>query len=56
MEYVKRELARGLDDWERRLGTALVKSSPTDLVKAAARPSDGASRAAETTARRKTRE
>lgn len=32
MEYVKRELARGLDEWEQRLGTALVKSSPTDLV------------------------
>jgi len=34
MEYVKHELARGLDDWERRLNTALVKSSPTDLVRA----------------------
>jgi MerR family transcriptional regulator/heat shock protein HspR len=33
MDYVKRELARGLDDWEQRLGTAMVKSSPTDLVK-----------------------
>ena len=33
MEYVKRELARGLDDWEQRLATALVKSSPTDLVR-----------------------
>jgi len=33
MEYVKRELARGLDDWEQRLETALVKSSPTDLVR-----------------------
>jgi len=33
MDYVKRELARGIDDWEQRLGTALVKSSPTDLVK-----------------------
>ena len=31
MEYVKREL----DDWEQRLSTALVKSSPTDLVRAA---------------------
>jgi hypothetical protein len=30
---VKRELARGIDDWEQRLGTALVKSSPTDLVR-----------------------
>ena len=35
MEYVKRELARGIDDWEARLSTALVKSSPTDLVKRA---------------------
>ena len=34
MEYVKGELARGLDDWEQRLNTALVKSSPTDLVRA----------------------
>ncbi|MDE3155661.1 MAG: helix-turn-helix transcriptional regulator [Acidobacteriota bacterium] len=34
MEYVKRELARGIDDWEQRLNTALVKSTPTDLVRA----------------------
>ena len=34
MEYVKKELARGIDDWEQRLSTALVKSSPTDLVRA----------------------
>jgi MerR family transcriptional regulator/heat shock protein HspR len=33
MEYVKRELARGLEDWESRLGTALVKSSPAELMK-----------------------
>ena len=33
MEYVKHEMARGLDDWEQRLSTALVKSSPTDLVR-----------------------
>jgi len=33
MEYVKRELARGIDDWEQRLSTALVKSKPTDLVR-----------------------
>jgi hypothetical protein len=33
MDYVKRELARGIDDWEQRLNTALVKSSPTDLVR-----------------------
>ena len=33
MDYVKRELARGIDDWELRLSTAMVKSSPTDLVR-----------------------
>ena len=33
MDYVTRELARGIDDWEQRLSTALVKSSPTDLVR-----------------------
>jgi hypothetical protein len=31
---VKHELARGLGDWEQRLSTAMVKSSPTDLVRA----------------------
>lgn len=56
MEYVKRELARGLDDWEQRLGTAMVKSSPSDLVKAAARPPDAAVTPAEPAPRRKTRE
>lgn len=34
MEYVKRELSRGIGDWEQRLSTALVKSAPTDLVRA----------------------
>jgi MerR family transcriptional regulator/heat shock protein HspR len=38
MEYVKRELQRGLGDWEQRLTTALVKSSPTDLVRATPAP------------------
>jgi MerR family transcriptional regulator/heat shock protein HspR len=38
MDYVKREMARGIDDWEQRLGTALVKSSPTDLVRHASTP------------------
>ena len=33
MEYVKHEMSRGIDDWEQRLSTALVKSSPTDLVR-----------------------
>ncbi len=43
MAYVKHELARGLDhDWEQRLSTALVKSSPTDLVRAIPRTDAGA--------------
>jgi MerR family transcriptional regulator/heat shock protein HspR len=38
MEYVKGELARGIDrHWEERLSTALVKSTPTDLVRATPR-------------------
>jgi len=40
MAYVKKELARGLDDWEQRLSTAMVKSSPTDLVRQGATTSD----------------
>src|SRR5207245_8923654 len=31
MEYVKHELARGIDDWEQGLSTALGKSTSTDL-------------------------
>ena len=38
MDYVKRELARGLGDWEQRLGTALVKSAPADIVRKPAAP------------------
>jgi len=30
MQYVKKELARGLGDWEQRLNTALVPASPLD--------------------------
>ena len=33
MAYVKAELARGLGDWEQRLNTALVKSSPAPLAR-----------------------
>ena len=33
MDYVKRELSRGIGVWEQRLSTALVKSAPTDLVR-----------------------
>ncbi len=42
MAYAKRELARGLGDWEQRLGTALVRSSPTDLVRTNRRAPAGA--------------
>ena len=58
MEYVKHELARGLEDWEQRLGTAMVKASPTDLVKAAPRTPDATASAAagEPAPRRKARE
>ena len=31
MVYVKKELARGLGDWEQRLNTALVPTSPTSM-------------------------
>jgi MerR family transcriptional regulator/heat shock protein HspR len=34
MEYVKKELARGLGDWEQRLGTAMVKATPAGIVRA----------------------
>jgi MerR family transcriptional regulator, heat shock protein HspR len=40
MTYVKKELARGLDDWEQRLSTALVKSAPADLVRATPPPGE----------------
>jgi MerR family transcriptional regulator/heat shock protein HspR len=41
MDYVKRELARGIDDWEQRIGTAMVKAAPTGLVRRdAAAPSE----------------
>jgi hypothetical protein len=34
MGYVKGELARGLGDWEQRLNTALVRTTPADIVRA----------------------
>ena len=46
MDYVKRELARGIDDWEQRLSTALVKSSPTDLVRHTPQPDADETRSA----------
>jgi MerR family transcriptional regulator, heat shock protein HspR len=38
MAFVKTELSRGLGDWEQRLNTALVKSSPTPLARVSAPP------------------
>ena len=38
--YVRQELARGLGDWEQRLGTALVRSGPSDLVRPSGRSPD----------------
>ncbi|MCU0249093.1 MAG: helix-turn-helix transcriptional regulator [Vicinamibacterales bacterium] len=35
MIYVKGELARGLGDWEQRLNTALVRTTPADIVRQA---------------------
>jgi MerR family transcriptional regulator/heat shock protein HspR len=32
MVYVKKELARGLGDWEQRLNTALVTTTPAELA------------------------
>ncbi len=43
MAYVKTELSRGIDAaWEQRLSTALVKSTPTDLVRASTQPAQPA--------------
>src|SRR6187455_703687 len=38
MEYVKSEMTRGIDDWEQRLSTAMVKSTSTDLVRTTPAP------------------
>jgi MerR family transcriptional regulator/heat shock protein HspR len=42
MSYVKGEMAKGLGEWEQRLNTALVKSSPTPLARTSpgSRPGD----------------
>lgn len=38
VNYVKQELARGVGDWEQRLGTALVKVDPGERVRPAVLP------------------
>jgi MerR family transcriptional regulator/heat shock protein HspR len=42
MAYVKGELARGLGDWEQRLNTALVRTTPADIVRQTAPAEAGA--------------
>jgi MerR family transcriptional regulator/heat shock protein HspR len=42
MAFVKGELAKGLGDWEQRLNTALVKSSPSPLARTASAPGGAA--------------
>jgi MerR family transcriptional regulator/heat shock protein HspR len=42
MAFVKGELAKGLGDWEQRLNTALVKSSPSPLARTASAPGEAA--------------
>src|SRR5688572_3243782 len=41
MQYVKREMVKGLGDWEQRLNTAMVKSTPGGLVLHEPRPASG---------------
>jgi MerR family transcriptional regulator/heat shock protein HspR len=43
MDYVKHELSRGIGYWEQRLSTALVRATPTDLVRAASAAPSGQS-------------
>ena len=47
MEYVKSELSRGIGDWEQRLSTALVRSSPSELVRPPAPTTEAAPAEAE---------
>src|SRR6059058_883662 len=44
MTYVKRELARGLGDWEQRLNTALVPAAPSELARVKNETPDAADR------------
>ena len=52
MSYVKREMTPGLDGWEERLETALVKTTPSSLVRAAPQTSEE-SNSSKKTVRRK---
>jgi MerR family transcriptional regulator/heat shock protein HspR len=48
MQYVKREMVKGLGDWEQRLNTAMVKSTPGGLVLHEPRSSESADAAVPT--------
>ncbi|MFN7980835.1 MAG: helix-turn-helix transcriptional regulator [Vicinamibacterales bacterium] len=54
MEYVKQELSRGIGDWEQRLSTALVKSAPSELVRATPVAQSSSAPASTTTSTTKT--
>ena len=43
MQYVKQELARGLGDWEQRLNTALVPTTPAEIQPAVRSTAQGTS-------------
>src|SRR4029434_2986800 len=47
MQYVKRELQRGLGEWEQRLNTALVPTAPGDLVAPKPEPEPGEGKGSE---------
>ena len=53
MSYVKREMTPGLDGWEERLGTALVKATPSSLVRATPQTNDERNSSMKKTVRRK---
>lgn len=53
MSYVKREMTPGLDGWEERLGTALVKSTPSSFVRATPQTTEERNSSMKKTVRRK---
>jgi len=53
MAYVKQEMTPGLGDWEERLGTALVRTTPSSLVRATPQTTVTPGSPAKKTARRK---
>ena len=53
MSYVKREMTPELDGWEERLGTALVKATPSSLVRATPQTTEERNSLKKKTVRRK---